>query len=136
MLALAMVCSNFVSVASFTTTTPLSPVSNNFLSHNIRIATISSTSTCNHEVTALKMAQSDIDGTKTGAYFMAVVLIANVWLFSIPTEFRRAHIYPEGNAGLYTDPKAMTASDWANGVAEYYKSGGGINFDFSIEGRE
>jgi hypothetical protein len=30
----------------------------------------------------------------------------------------------------------MTAKEWASGVAEYYANGGGIKFDFSIEGNE
>lgn len=136
-LVLAMIlCSNFAFVASFTT------ISNNVISQKKynRISTTPSSITPRNfnEITtsSLGMAQSDIDGTKTGSYFMAVVLLANVWLFSIPTEFRRAHIYPEGNAGLYTDAKAMTAKEWASGVAEYYANGGGIKFDFSIEGNE
>lgn len=133
-LALAILCSNFAFVASFTT------ISNNVISQKkySRISTTSSSIIPRNfnEITSLGMAQSDIDGTKTGSYFMAVVLLLNVWLFSIPTEFRRAHIYPEGNAGLYTDAKAMTAKEWASGVAEYYANGGGIKFDFSIEGNE
>ena len=79
---------------------------------------------------------SKIDGSEGGTYFLAAVLLVNVWLFSIPTEFRRAHLYPEGNAGIYSDPKGMTAKDWASGVAQYYANGGGIKFDFSVEGRE
>ena len=133
-LVLAILCSNFAFVASFTT------ISNNVISQKkySRISTTSSSITPRNfnEITSLGMAQSDIDGTKTGSYFMAVVLLLNVWLFSIPTEFRRAHIYPEGNAGLYTDAKAMTAKEWASGVAKYYANGGGVKFDFSIEGNE
>lgn len=135
-LAIAVVCCNFAPVDSFTTQSSVktlrkgSPVS-------------LTTSSPNHN-RALKMAADDeertksskIDGSVGGTYFLAAVLLANVWLFTIPTEFRRAHLYPEGNAGLYSDPKGMTAKEWSAGVAQYYANGGGIKFDFSIEGRE
>ena len=83
-----------------------------------------------------KEKKSRIDGSKEGTYFFAAVLVANIWVFTLPTEFRRAHLYPEGNAQIYSDPKGMTAKDWAAGVAQYYANGGGIKFDFSIEGSE
>lgn len=142
LLVLAIACSNVASVASFTT---ISEVTRNkakiecFPSYK-NSQWISTSS--NHG--ALQMAANDeertkssrIDGSVGGTYFLAAVLLVNVWLFSIPTEFRRAHLYPEGNAGIYSDPKGMTAKDWASGVAQYYANGGGIKFDFSVEGRE
>ena len=144
LLVLAIACSNFASVASFTT------LSKEVTRNKAKIAEIPayknsqwiSTSCSKHG--ALQMAANDeertkmskIDGSEGGTYFLAAVLLVNVWLFSIPTEFRRAHLYPEGNAGIYSDPKGMTAKDWASGVAQYYANGGGIKFDFSIEGRE
>mmetsp|Transcript_8648 Transcript_8648/g.13451 ORF Transcript_8648/g.13451 Transcript_8648/m.13451 type:complete len:155 (-) Transcript_8648:1400-1864(-) len=141
-LAIAVVCSNFAPVKSFTM---VGKGTNNLFGKNSRISrsvTISTTSS-NHD-RALKMAADDeertksskIDGSAGGTYFLAAVLLANVWLFTIPTEFRRAHLYPEGNAGLYSDPKGITAKDWAAGVAQYYGNGGGVKFDFSVEGRE
>ncbi|KAK1735076.1 hypothetical protein QTG54_014142 [Skeletonema marinoi] len=139
-LALAMICSNFASVTSFTIPSSANTLSNNhLLGQNSRISTSFSQ---NHK--ALKMAADDeertksskIDGSVGGTYFLAAVLLANVWLFTIPTEFRRAHLYPEGNAGLYSDPKGITAKDWAAGVAQYYANGGGVKFDFSVEGKE
>ena len=144
-LALVMLCSNFARVVSFTSI-PSSPFSSkHLLSQNSKknFATISSLAP--DITTILKMASnkdersydtSKVDGTKGGAYFMAIVLLANVWLFTIPTEFRRAHIYPEGNSNLYSDPKAMTGKEWASGIAHYYANGGGVVFDFSIEGNE
>ena len=139
-LALAMICSNFASVTSFTIPSSANTLSNNhLLGQNSRISTSFSQ---NHK--ALKMAADDeertksskIDGSVGGTYFFAAVLLANVWLFTIPTEFRRAHLYPEGNAGLYSDPKGITTKDWAAGVAQYYANGGGVKFDFSVEGKE
>lgn len=135
-LAIAVVCCNFAPVKSFTT-----PLSMKTLRKGSLIS-ISNSSPIHNG--SLKMAadneertrSSKIDGSVGGTYFLAAVLLANVWLFTIPTEFRRAHLYPEGNAGLYSDPKGMTAKDWAAGVAQYYANGGGVKFDFSVEGKE
>jgi hypothetical protein len=30
----------------------------------------------------------------------------------------------------------MTSEMWWGGIAEYYRTGGGVQFDFSIEGKE
>ena len=147
LLAIAIACSNVASVASFTTQASQKGTRNKakipeFPAYKYKNSPWISTSCSNHG--ALQMAANDeertksskIDGSVGGTYFLAAVLLVNVWLFSIPTEFRRAHLYPEGNAGLYSDPKGITAEDWAAGVAQYYANGGGVKFDFSIEGRE
>jgi hypothetical protein len=34
---------------------------------------------------------------------------------------------------LNPESKCITAGDWASNVQEYYRNGGGIQFDFSIE---
>ena len=144
LLALAIACSNVALVTSFTTLSSRKGTRNKakFPEFPAYQNSLLSTSCSTHG--ALQMAANDeertksskIDGSVGGTYFLAAVLLVNVWLFSIPTEFRRAHIYPEGNAGLYSDPKGITAKDWAAGVAQYYANGGGVKFDFSIEGRE
>lgn len=63
-------------------------------------------------------------------------LLINVWLFSIPTEFRRAKNCSVEEVQLYPDSNCMTTEMWVEGIAEYYRNGGGLHFDFSIEGRE
>lgn len=134
-------CVNFAAVASFTTSANTLPRKRN---NNVLLARNNIISTTSSSHVALKMASGDeertkssnIDGSKPGSVFLAAVLLVNIWLFTIPTEFRRAHIYPEGNAALYSDPRGTTANDWVAGVAQYYANGGGVKFDFSVEGRE
>ena len=76
-----------------------------------------------------------VDGSTTGAFLMAFVLLINVWIFSIPTEFRRARICKEEDVVMYPNKNCITAAEWTKGVGDYYRNGGGIQFDFSIEGR-
>jgi hypothetical protein len=76
-----------------------------------------------------------VDGSTTGAFLMAFVLLINVWIFSIPTEFRRARICKEEDVVLYPNKNCITANEWVRGVGDYYKNGGGVQFDFSIEGK-
>jgi hypothetical protein len=129
----------FASVASFTT-----PSTNALPRKGLLNGRMSTSYPVVPNLTVIRMNEGDddsydirrVDGSIGGTYFMAVVLLVNVWIFSIPPEYRRAHLYPEGNAGLYSDPKGITAKDWAAGVAQYYANGGGIKFDFSIEGNE
>ena len=92
--------------------------------------------------TSLSMSKEDepydtgyVDGSTTGAFLMAFVLLINIWIFSIPTEFRRARICKEEDVVLYPNKNCITADEWFKGVESYYKNGGGIQFDFSIEGR-
>jgi hypothetical protein len=62
---------------------------------------------------------------------MGIVLALCIWLFSIPTEFRRAHLCSDEDAAVYE--QCWTLGQWTDGVADYYKKGGGVNFDFSID---
>ena len=78
---------------------------------------------------------SYVNGTGTGWYLLAFALLVNVWFFSIPPEFRRARLCNEEEVVLYADKNCMTGDQWVKGVQEYYQNGGGIHFDFSIEGK-
>ena len=78
---------------------------------------------------------SYVNGTGTGWYLLAFALLVNVWIFSIPPEFRRARLCNEEEVVLYADKNCMTGDQWVKGVKGYYQNGGGIHFDFSIEGR-
>ena len=78
---------------------------------------------------------SYVNGTGTGWYLLAFALLVNVWIFSIPPEFRRARLCNEEEVVLYADKNCMTGDQWVEGVKGYYQNGGGIHFDFSIEGR-
>lgn len=63
---------------------------------------------------------------------MVAVMILNVWLFSIPPDLRRQEICLERRTSTLD---CSTLGEWIGQVEEYYQNGGGINFDFSIEGK-
>lgn len=75
-----------------------------------------------------------MDGTTRGLVLFSLVLAVCVWLFSIPTEFRRAHFCMvekcvQNRAKCYD---CVTFSEWKDGVTQYYNNGGGIQFDFTV----
>lgn len=83
-----------------------------------------------------KRGGMSIDGKDRGNYIMAVVLFLNVWLFSVPPEFRRAYICPPQDYCIEQRSRCsncVTFQEWTDGIADYYKGGGGIQFDFSID---
>jgi hypothetical protein len=74
-------------------------------------------------------------GNDRGKVIQAIVLVICVWSFSIPPEFRRAHFCP---TTLCVESRAscndcVTFGEWKGKLADYYKGGGGVNFDFSID---
>lgn len=76
-----------------------------------------------------------VDGANRGYVLLGLVFLACVWIFSIPPEFRRMHFCTspdcvQNRASCYD---CVTVSEWTNSVAEYYKNGGGIQFDFSVD---
>jgi hypothetical protein len=77
---------------------------------------------------------SSVDGTGRGLILWVVVFACVVWSFSIPTEFRRAHFCTiercVENRSQCSD--CVTFSEWKQGVADYYRNGGGIEFDFTV----
>jgi len=79
---------------------------------------------------------ADTGGIGRGKILLLLVLIVNVWMFSIPVEFRRARLCSVEDTKLYPDKHCTTMDAWRTGVADYYANGGGIKFDFSIEGKE
>lgn len=75
----------------------------------------------------------DTDGTDAGKYLLGLVLLVNVWAFSIPVEFRRARFCTEEQVRLNTDSHCITFDNWKSGIIDYYANGGGAQFDFSVE---
>jgi hypothetical protein len=75
-------------------------------------------------------------GISRGAILFLVVALANLWLFSVPPEFRRARNCSEEQVLLHPGRNCMTAEMWWGGIADYYRNGGGVQFDFSMEGNE
>jgi len=69
-----------------------------------------------------------IDGTDVGIYIQIFVLMVCIWLFTMPPNFRRAHI-----CAPQDDDGCVSFQQWTEGVADYYKGGGGIEWDFSID---
>jgi len=80
-----------------------------------------------------KKTTNQIIGLDRGLYLLAIVLFLNIWIFSIPPEFRREKICSEEQVIQYPDSGCVTASKWASDVKDYYANGGGISFDFSID---
>mmetsp|Transcript_16469 Transcript_16469/g.28709 ORF Transcript_16469/g.28709 Transcript_16469/m.28709 type:complete len:179 (-) Transcript_16469:399-935(-) len=74
-------------------------------------------------------------GIERGLVLLAIALLINIWFFTIPTEFRRTRICNEFDSAAYPE-LCMTAEQFKTGISDYYKNGGGIKFDFSIQGRE
>ncbi|KAG7354457.1 hypothetical protein IV203_003813 [Nitzschia inconspicua] len=84
-----------------------------------------------------KKKQVVADGTQRGAYLLGVVLLACLWIFSVPPEFRRAYLC--GTERCVQDRQAylcndcVTPEEWKRGIVEYYRNGGGVHFDFSVD---
>ena len=77
--------------------------------------------------------EGDPTGLKRGAILLPIALLVNVWMFSIPVEYRRARICSEQQVREHPHSKCMTTGTWRKGVADYYANGGGIKFDFSVD---
>mmetsp|Transcript_52350 Transcript_52350/g.126623 ORF Transcript_52350/g.126623 Transcript_52350/m.126623 type:complete len:200 (-) Transcript_52350:79-678(-) len=70
-------------------------------------------------------------GLDRAAIIMPIVLLINIWFFTIPPEFRRARMCSEMDTAAYPE-QCMTPKMFASGIVDYYKGGGGIQWDFSI----
>jgi hypothetical protein len=79
---------------------------------------------------------NSIDGMGRGIVLQVIVLIICAWLFTIPPEFRRTYFCPAENycqePGSCEKP-CTTYKEWFRNVGDYYKNGGGIQWDFSID---
>lgn len=77
------------------------------------------------------------DGIGNGIVIQLLVFAICTWLFTIPPEFRRAYICPaeifcrEDEGGCTRE--CVTQTEWIQGVSDYYKNGGGVRWDFSID---
>lgn len=69
------------------------------------------------------------DYEKRGNVFFAIVMLTIVWIFSIPPEFRRAHFCSTKEVRY----DCVSFGEWTSAIGDYYKGGGGVHFDFSIE---
>mmetsp|Transcript_15898 Transcript_15898/g.43984 ORF Transcript_15898/g.43984 Transcript_15898/m.43984 type:complete len:156 (+) Transcript_15898:32-499(+) len=78
---------------------------------------------------------NNLMGLGRGKYLWAIAIAINIWFFSVPVEFRRTRICNEADSAAYPE-KCMTGKQFREGIQSYYANGGGIKFDFSIEGKE
>ena len=88
-------------------------------------------------ITALQMnGGSNVDGSREGRVLLIISCLAVVWGFSIPPEFRRARICTaEQVAAAAKEAHCTTFDNWKSELSQYYKDGGGVKFNFSVEGR-
>jgi len=67
-----------------------------------------------------------------GKILLAAGVALSIWFFSIPPVYRRTRLCgPEQSAAHPS--RCMTPSQFAAGVADYYRGGGGIRWDFSVD---
>jgi len=78
---------------------------------------------------------ANTDGREQGVIILPLVMLGCIWLFSVPPEFRRARICNEEDVRLHPEKNCTTFATWKKELAQYYKDGGGVEFDFSIEGK-
>ena len=122
----------------FESTTALPP--HHFHNSISPISTTSNPATRKKSTICLRMNFSppdnkDIGGLNEGKYLLLLVLSACIWIFSIPPEYRRARFCTDEDVRLYPEKHCTTFNAWRTGIAEYYANGGGVHFDFSIEGK-
>ena len=67
-----------------------------------------------------------------GLALFGIVFLACVWFFTIPPSFRRSRICDDQQAAARPEV-CISFSTFTNNVAEYYRNGGGIQWDFSID---
>ena len=77
----------------------------------------------------------DTDGTERGKIIFVMSLLLCIWSFTIPVELRRSHFCFSDRcaANRVACDNCVTFKEWGNDVKNYYKNGGGVHFDFSIE---
>ncbi|KAJ1460336.1 hypothetical protein M885DRAFT_509278 [Pelagophyceae sp. CCMP2097] len=68
-----------------------------------------------------------------GRVFLGLVLLVNVWSFSVPPEIRRAHVCTTSVVGQKNGYSCVSFRDWRQSVTDYYAQGGGVHFDFSVD---
>ena len=98
------------------------------------------------ETNAFGGSKSQKDSEKRGYVLLALVLLANVWSFTIPVELRRARICTDPNARgadmvkvTAVDTGCMTSDQWNKKLKEFYSTCGQtkscIEFNFDVAGK-
>jgi hypothetical protein len=83
------------------------------------------------------------DGRSVGFVLLGMSLLLSAWLFTIPPSFRRAYLCPSdyfanANGGIAQQQQEQQADCvpwgvWWSDVFEYYRNGGGVQWDFSVD---
>lgn len=76
---------------------------------------------------------ADPTGMKRGLVLFPLMILVSIWMFSIPPEYRRAKICTEQQVIDNPGSKCITAGNWISGIQDYYRNGGGVEFDFTID---
>ena len=139
---LLLICCLNVERATSFTATPISRLPIKTFIPNNKNLYVNSNKVYNNAVpttttTTLQMSGgSNVDGTQEGRILLIISCLAVVWGFSIPPEFRRARICTEEQvAAAAKEAHCTTFDNWKSELSQYYKDGGGIKFNFSVEGR-
>ena len=86
-----------------------------------------------------KKERSDLldEYDKRGNVLFAIVLLTIVWTFTLPLDLRREHFCFSRECRLDNTGdlcyNCVSIGEWTKQVVDYYKGGGGINFDLSVE---
>jgi hypothetical protein len=78
----------------------------------------------------------DMGGMKRGIPLLFSVLLICVWFFTIPPEFRRQRYCGSSNYCLENRAECnncKTVGELQKDIQDYYRNGGGIKWDFSID---
>lgn len=78
----------------------------------------------------------DYSATGRGLPIFLASLLFCTWLFTIPPEIRRTHICVGPcieNRDIWFCSECKTIGELKEEVSEYYRNGGGIEWDFSID---
>ena len=80
-------------------------------------------------------APKDFSGSGRGVPLLLMALAASLWFFTIPPDFRRTHICTTDRcvADRAFCSDCRTISEFRDDIATYYKNGGGVQWDFSID---
>mmetsp|Transcript_25908 Transcript_25908/g.31936 ORF Transcript_25908/g.31936 Transcript_25908/m.31936 type:complete len:184 (-) Transcript_25908:794-1345(-) len=109
--------------------------------NNIKFVKVSIT---NNDETALHAKKERFsvyeESEKRGQIIFAFVFLLVVWGFTIPPELRREHFCFARKCRLDNTANlcynCISFSEWTAKVADYYKGGGGVHFDFSVEPKD
>lgn len=80
------------------------------------------------------------DGVEgAGTALLAMSLLLSAWLFTVPPEFRRAYLCPAElfvlDVPVEERRECTPLSQWFADVFDYYRQGGGIQWDFTVDPR-